>query len=257
MRFYLPLTLVLVLAASTALLVTSAQEAHRFTAEECLICHTEAEGSLDNLRPEITEACATCHPSAGNYQSHPTDIIPKMAVPGDMLLVEGLFTCVSCHDVHARGNRWGKPAYFLRRSVDGRSFCLICHEVDQKGHLFIGATHGGQFIAEPQGSGSNIDPITLRCIGCHDERIADLHVLGSGSWNHASGNLNHPVGVSYRQAYRKRPLAYVPPEALGKEIELFEGNIGCGTCHSRYSPRNFMLVMSNQRSALCFSCHIK
>lgn len=129
--------------------------------------------------------------------------------------------------------------------------------MDDKGHLFIGVTHGGQF--QVRDAGSRIDPTTMLCIECHDDRISSLDRggLGSGTWSHFSGRLNHPIGVSYRDAYNKKPHDYVPPGILPEGIELFDGKIGCGTCHNRFAGNNFMMVMSNERSKLCFSCHIK
>lgn len=238
-----------------ATLVVAGQGPHQFTAEECLICHKGGEGGRENLRPDVTAACAACHPLARNYQAHPTDLIPQMPLPGDMLLIDGMFTCVSCHDVHAK-NGAARGGSFLRRNVAGKPFCLICHDVDERGHLFIGATHGGQF--QISDTSTRIDSITLLCIQCHDDRISSLEgAVGSGTWSHFSGRLNHPIGVSYGDSYRKNPQDYVVPGMIGEGVELFDGRIGCGTCHNRFAGKDFMLVMSNERSRLCFSCHIK
>ena len=248
--------LAILLAIALAALVFSAEKKHRFTTEECLICHTDQNGSRENLRVDITGACATCHPSARNYQSHPTDFVPKMSLPGDVLLVDERFTCVSCHDVHDKKGMSGKGGYFLRRNISGKPFCLICHDVDDKGHLFIGATHVGQFKVNDVGT--RIDEVTLLCLECHDDWIDAMdREFRAGTWNHFSGRLNHPIGVSYQEAYRKKPVSYVHPSTLSEEIELFEGKIGCGTCHNRFRNKRFMLVMANNRSKLCFSCHIK
>ncbi|MBD1400685.1 cytochrome c3 family protein [Pelovirga terrestris] len=237
--------------------VLSSQDGHRFAPDDCLICHTSAQGGRNNLRPDVTESCATCHPSQRDYQAHPTDIIPKKHLPGDMLLVDGRFTCVSCHDVHQGKSKSGRrAAYYLRRNVAGKPFCLICHDVDDKGHMLIGTTHVGQF--EVQDRGIRMDATTLLCIECHMDRIASIDAdLGAGNWNHFSGRLNHPIGSSYQEAYRERPMAYTPPEFLPEEVKLFDGKIGCGTCHNRYSGIQHMLVISNYRSALCLSCHNK
>ena len=240
-----------------AALVLSSQDGHRFTPEECIICHTREQGGADNLRLDVTEACATCHPSQLNYQAHPTDLIPQIHLPGDMLLVEGRFTCVSCHEVHQGKSRSGRrAAYYLRRNVSGKSFCLICHDVDDKGHMLIGTTHVGQFEVRDQGV--RMDPATLLCIECHLDRIDSLDAdLGAGNWNHFSGRLNHPLGNNYQETYYRRPNDFEPADFLPDEISLFDGKIGCGTCHNRYSGLEYMLVMSNHRSALCLSCHLK
>lgn len=249
--------LAIALAVSAIAFAISARpQAHQFSSGECRICHRGERGGRGDLRSDITEACASCHPSARNYQAHPTDLVPKIRLPGDMLLVEGRFTCVSCHDVHAKTGKAGREAYFLRRNVSGKPFCLICHDVDDKGHLFIGVTHGGQFqVKDARG---RVDSTTLLCIECHYDRIDSLDGgLGSGTWSHFSGKLNHPIGVSYQEAYRRKPRSYVQPSMIGDGIELFDGKIGCGTCHNRFAGKNYMLVMGNERSRLCFSCHLK
>jgi len=46
-----------------------------------------------------------------------------------------------------------------------------------------------------------------------------------------------------------------PAEMLDERIRLFDSRVGCGTCHSLYSKRAALLVMSNSRSNLCLSCH--
>lgn len=237
--------------------VLSSQNGHRFTPEDCLICHTKEDGGLTNLRADVTAACATCHPTKRDYQAHPTDLVPKKNLPGDILLVEGRFTCVSCHDVHGAKQQLGRrAAYFLRRNVDGKPFCLICHDVDEKGHLFIGATHLGTFAEKD--TTSTIDATTLLCIVCHDDRIDSMDKqLGAGSWNHFAIRLEHPVGSDYRQSYNKQPNAFTPPELLDSTVQLFNGKIGCGTCHNRYYGNRYMLAMNNERSSLCFACHLK
>ncbi len=251
MKFVPFFLLVLAVIGGIVTLVVSAQKGHEFARDECSLCHTSTNGNFKKLRADVTTACASCHPSARNYRAHPTDLIPKMPLPGDMLLVNGKFTCVSCHDVHKKSTF---SRYYLRRNISGKPFCLICHDVDSKGHLFVGATHTGQFQVED--NRSRLDAVTLLCIECHDDRVDSISSeTGAGSWNHFSGRLNHPIGVSYQEAYRKKPKTFVAPMIVPEGITLFDGKIGCGTCHNRYSPHNQMLVMSNVRSKLCFSCH--
>ncbi|NOX25002.1 MAG: hypothetical protein GXP59_02590 [Deltaproteobacteria bacterium] len=242
----------LTLAVSAAALVLSSQKPHQFSADQCLICHTDAKGGDDDLRSDITEACATCHPTLRNYQAHPTDIIPRIPIPADMLLINGRLTCITCHDVHDKSEHHRN---FLRRGVSGKPFCLICHDVDAEGHLFIGTTHNGNYkVSDPT---SQIDSTTLLCLECHSDRIDALDKgLGAGTWSHSDGRSEHPVGVSYEEAYRKHPRAYVPPGMLNKGLELYDGKIGCGTCHNPYTGKKNMLTVGNKHSTLCFACHI-
>jgi predicted CXXCH cytochrome family protein len=41
------------------------------------------------------------------------------------------------------------------------------------------------------------------------------------------------------------------------QIRLFDGRLGCGSCHSLYSQQQKKLVMSNQNGKLCIKCHNK
>lgn len=257
MRVY-ALIAVTVLAATTVGLVFSGQKrGHQFTDDQCTTCHIgqgKLRGEAGKLKPDITGACATCHLGALGHASHPTDIEPKMHLPPDMILVDGKMTCVTCHVMHrVDGGKKGEDRYYLRRSVSGKQFCLICHSVDEKGHLFVGATHSSKLRVKD--ISARVDSTTLLCVECHTDHISSIDRSGSGTMQHSTGRLNHPVGVEYEQVASRKPRLFTPRTMLREEIELSDGRIGCGTCHNRFSRHRYMLVMSNEGSALCFSCH--
>jgi len=110
-------------------------------------------------------------------------------------------------------------------------------------------------------------PTSLICLGCHDGTVAtstigSSHALLAGVregfavpdsfvWR------DHPIGVPYPRNDREyRPLSFVL--AKGR-VALPEGRIECVSCHDPHGVAGVdnMLVMSNRRSALCLSCHIK
>ena len=105
---------------------------------------------------------------------------------------------------------------------------------------------------------TRIDMISLDCIECHD-KYANFEVgtLGAGNWDHFSTAFTHPIGVSYEEESSRRADEYYPASGLSKEIRLFDGKIGCGTCHNIYSKVRKMLVMENRGSKLSQECHIK
>jgi predicted CXXCH cytochrome family protein len=80
--------------------------------------------------------------------------------------------------------------------------------------------------------------------------------LGAGRWYHYNRK-NHPVGISYEEISRKEKKKFRPISMLRKEIRLFNGKIGCGTCHNIYSKEPYMLVIDNEGSRLCLECHNK
>jgi len=47
----------------------------------------------------------------------------------------------------------------------------------------------------------------------------------------------------------------IPRELLDDRIRLPGGEVSCRSCHSLYSPHEGHLVIPNDRSRLCLSCH--
>jgi predicted CXXCH cytochrome family protein len=100
--------------------------------------------------------------------------------------------------------------------------------------------------------------MSLECIECHDRHISDSpKSLGAGTWNHSKIALSHPVGTNYDRASMKKRHKFRPGTTLQKDIKLYEGKIGCGTCHNVYSKEKGMLVIDNRGSRLCLRCHIQ
>ncbi len=231
-------------------------EPHEFLSGDCMLCHVDAENDPMNIKNSITSACETCHENVRETQSHPTDIYPTLSIPPDMLLINGMFTCVTCHYVHPKEKgEFIEDHLFLRRQTRGPLFCSICHEIDDKGHIIIGNIHPGKYTETDQTT--SIDSMSLGCIECHDRHFREsIDFLGSGSWEHSSKN-SHPIGISYSTASMEKPGNYNSESMLNEGIRFFDGKIGCGTCHNIYSKINNMLVMDNQGSRLCRECHNK
>jgi predicted CXXCH cytochrome family protein len=243
-------------------------EPHEFSSGECSICHVDEKSAPMNLNPGITSGCETCHSELKKTQSHPTDMYPSLSIPKDLPLIEGRLTCITCHYVHpAEKNlfikkhyflRRQKKHYFLRRQVRGPYFCSVCHKLDEKGHIiFISENvHAGSYKVTD--TTTLIDRMSLECIECHDRYITEpVDSLGAGKWEHFNKKSTHPIGVSYKKIRARKMREYQPASMLRPEIRLFDGKIGCGTCHNIYSKESFILVMSNRESRLCLECHIK
>jgi predicted CXXCH cytochrome family protein len=247
---------VLISGAVAAVVFALSGKPHEFSSKECMLCHIDEKNEPGVIRPSVSAACETCHSDLEDTQSHPVDLYPSLKIPGDMLLVDGMFTCVTCHYVHPDEKKnFLSDQLFLRRQVRGFLFCSICHEIDEKGHIVLGKVHSGTYTVLDSASG--IDRMSLDCIECHDMHFKEsLDFLGAGLWEHSSKN-SHPIGVSYEKSSMKKMRDYRPSNTLRKGIRFFNGNIGCGTCHSIYSKRRNMLVMENTGSRLCRECHLK
>lgn len=241
---------------------TEKRDGHTFTKDECFRCHRDPYSNPKQLvRRPIIEICSPCHQSFLKLSTHPVEVRPKnVTVPADMPLNYGRLTCNTCHFVHAeRKTVFGAKTYLLRRPTgDMKFFCVSCHEenIANPGHYdALGSAHiGRKFRVVDAGEG--LDSVSIECIGCHDGTIgmSATYSLGAGDWSHNEGQ--HPIGISYADAMiAKKDLVHY--SRLDKRLRLYNGKIGCGTCHDMYSTIPGKLVMSNEYSALCMGCHEK
>ncbi|MEW6290916.1 MAG: cytochrome c3 family protein [Thermodesulfobacteriota bacterium] len=246
---------------------------HDFAESECGMCHRGDPAAASSLLPEgSTVACTGCHGDIlRSGFMHPVDVRPvQVRIPRDFPLARsGMIVCTTCHGVHsAHIDTLGQKTYFLRRQERGRAFCAGCHSqatLAGGGHeLGLGEAHfQSKYIST--GYGQELDETSKNCISCHDGTYGSSVSISSGVWQHGGNyasagvglDRKHPIGIDYEEARAKhgrktdlRPLAMVDPR-----IQLYDGRLGCGTCHNPYSHLDKDLVMSNERSALCFACH--
>lgn len=220
----------------------------------CNDCHL-AQGKINRqnagtLVASQEQLCKGCHPNAITA-SHPTGIEPRGDIPKMFPLDwKGDMTCSTCHKIHS--SRPGLP----RANVYGKDLCLSCHEEtffarmkDEGMSIMV----SGHLDARKPLTG-NIDTFSIQCMSCHDSLSDDLGVRITGNIiRHNSDRGNHPVGMLYENSisyggYRR--VAQIP-----REIVLPNGKVSCISCHHGYSDNHGKLVMTNNGSKLCFSCH--
>jgi predicted CXXCH cytochrome family protein len=251
------IVIILLLLCVGAVVYGLSGRTHEFLSGDCIMCHVDEKNDPMNIKPDITGACSNCHTDIKETQSHPTDLYPTMTIPKDMPLTDGMLTCITCHFVHPdEESLFRKKDYFLRRFARGPLFCDICHMLDERGHVISQKIHTGSFTeTDPS---VRLDKVSLECIQCHDNYINESsRNLGAGRWDHFGSKITHPIGVSYMEASMKKMRDYRGESMLRKEIRLFNGKLGCGTCHNIYSKIPKMLVMDNAGSRLCRECHMK
>ena len=286
--------LLAILAASVAAAAFAAQyggnpNPHAFSQSDCFSCHftLPAEGSGEPLRftDTITNLCARCHDMSGTI-SHQVDVAPsnRVNIPPDMPLdSRGRLTCVTCHEIHEAyiNPLTGRRTYFLRRGVIGKSFCISCHNTAEGiSRIRMGSPAADvnenstsvqfHWTVMDKGHGfanfdvidhiSAIDPLSLACLDCHGGNTEQKTTLNIGVFNHADADIgrSHPIGMDYEEASDGKD-DYVQVEDLDKRLKLFDGKIGCCTCHDPYGSQGDALVIgaSDSYQDLCLACHIK
>jgi predicted CXXCH cytochrome family protein len=111
------------------------------------------------------------------------------------------------------------------------------------------------------GVAQDIDGLSALCLGCHDGLSAHVVTVDvrnnpfKGSNTVSSTNIDHPIGMDYNR-YIISGKGYKPIFNNSKMI-FVNGKVGCLTCHDPFSQEKGHLVMSDQRSALCLTCHKK
>ena len=217
--------------------------------------------------PDQSTMCRSCHPVDGSWV-HPVDSVPRFPLPaGFPLDAAGRLVCSSCHDPHrAAGGALAASTGLLRGNASGAAFCSSCHSSIGQGdirawHVLVAESAHGAEMREGAMAWGPVDRVSAGCLGCHDGTAAS-NVARSGSIDPFSLTLNdsHPIGMDYRDSVGQRRLGRTGTNLrdaalLDERIRLFDGKVGCGSCHNPYSDRSFFLVMERAGGELCMSCH--
>lgn len=255
----LPLVLALCLSG-----IGDSPTPHDFTGQ-CERCHLVAPqpGQKGIFVQDIDYLCKTCHQVVqGN--SHPSEVVPSMQLPpGFTVDWQGRITCTTCHNPHVRKNDDNR--YMLKSTARGRAFCEECHKdlfSDPRKHIGASSIAHTKSWTPPerQTMEDTLDQVSLDCLSCHEGSVGPTANFTTASQvtglSFQGTSFSHPIGMDYaRAAESNRQLR--PMDDLSPLISLYEGKVGCASCHNPFSHENEMLVFSNKRSALCLECHLK
>ena len=218
--------------------------------EDCHLARGEiTRSNAGQLKASQERLCGICHEDALNV-SHPSGFHVSRELPEQFPLDwKGDMTCSTCHEVH------GHEPGLMRLPERGIDLCSRCHTAKFFSSMADGAEsvmHSGHLDATGRLSGQDLDPYSFKCMECHSEKatIKSLIITGSVA-RHISSSVNHPVGISYRQAATFG--GYHPREMLDERILLPGGRMSCISCHQGYSMQHGKLVIEGE--GLCYECH--
>jgi predicted CXXCH cytochrome family protein len=225
---------------------------------------------------DINRQCATpgCH-DFDPMLSHPIGVRSQGIVPTDMPLDNDMrITCLTCHDKAESSENSIETGSGSERSLytpQGIKFCVSCHmnmggtiikqshwQFSTSAHLISGKSQFKESANFEQFNGG-IDPESLSCLSCHDNITVTIPAQNEITRQKKLRRQNmtdHPIGMEYRDVAMRSLGDYKFP-LFSNRIRLFNGRVGCGSCHSLYSQTNNYLVEPEERGLLCRKCHNK
>lgn len=161
----------------------------------------------------------------------------------------------------------GSKHDFTQEGQVGRNLCLPCHVphlMAAPPPLYDRRTTTTQPLRPYQALNIELSNWSLLCLGCHDGVTAP-DVYSRAHATYAGGQLansrlgttglrSHPIGVQYPTLDDK----YQPPAAVeAAGLKLPNGRIQCTTCHDAHNTNrhDHMLMISDERSRMCLTCH--
>jgi predicted CXXCH cytochrome family protein len=165
------------------------------------------------------------------------------------------------HDLSASGADTGNPCSFCHTPHGALSGTpLWNHALSETTYRIYQSSSLEANISQPTGS-------SKLCLSCHDGTVALTRTIRGGAEGAyirpGSANLgtdlsdDHPISFVYSAALSVEDFQIRPPSTLPEELRLDRsGELQCTTCHNPHDNQHGkFLVMSNQRSQMCTSCH--
>ncbi len=250
----------------------------------CQSCHDPSNttdeskmsgGSIWKMSTDVNNACSSsgCHDYNATLD-HPVGVTASGITASDLPLDDySRITCLTCHlepdsSIGSKVDDTEQEA--MLRLPDESDLCGSCHlqmaetmgksshwRFSDKAHLGSIGSQSNQTKQQVYFAGG-IDSESRTCLSCHEDISVTIpsynesHSQKKSRWGQMS---DHPIGMDYSRVALQKMGKYNYPIMNNDNIRLFDGKVGCGSCHSPYSKEKNNLVQSNYRSALCFQCH--
>ena len=239
----------------------------------CQTCHSSAPDK-DNLNSDISSLCST--PGCHNYDpilNHAVDIVPHGQIPAEMPLDSNQrMTCLTCHDSSkvSKKNQTNSTRLLQIPQDSTNRFCGQCHTViggsfrvishwqfSNLAHLeTINPNAAGS--EKPVRSSGRLDIETKNCLSCHDNirvTIPSLNETESQKRARWGTMTDHPVGIDYRNFALQKSNMFFYPRRNPDRVRLFDGKVGCGSCHTLYAKNKAQTNETLDRGRICLQCH--
>lgn len=223
---------------------------------------------------DINRTCTSlyCH-DYNKVLNHPVNVSVNDSISEGMPLDDLRITCLTCHDEPKSSSLTDDIARTRERRLripNEVNLCGSCHRkmpgnLKRQSHWqFSSRAHLGQINLQSGLGGKaarvigGIDTESRACISCHQDisvTVPTENESVSQKRTHWQSMKDHPIGMEYSRVAMRKPSKYRYPLIHNDRIRLFDGKVGCGSCHSLYSTEKNLLIQSNFRSALCFECH--
>lgn len=236
---------------------------------ECNYCHDNS-GNNGNSGPVTKNINNLCTSNCHNYDTemnHPVNVTSPKGPSEGLPLVNNRITCLTCHSKES--DPLGEPMLETKRDSQ---LCITCHaqmpgDLKQRSHWQSSMQAHLGSINEESTTSINIksvstDAIDIEsngCIGCHSDKtvtiipFSETHSQKRQRWGTMK---DHPIGINYEDVATKKATVYpYRYPIVNSKIRLFNGKVGCGSCHSLYADNKNNVIASDNSTSLCKDCH--
>lgn len=259
---------------------------HHFGEMPCGNCHeapitkeisSVASKSSWKTGVDINHSCTSfgCHDYDAKM-NHPLDVpLPPRVMDTAASEISPTVTCLNCHLPQESDSRDTNEDQGPFLQDPGNVSCASCHEklpgsirqqshwkFSQKAHLVSlkPASMNNEVAGDSDAlAAGDIDMESNTCLSCHDEVTVTIPAMNETRQEKADrfrSMTDHPIGMNYGYILSQNKMYFNSLKGQERRIRMFDGKVGCGSCHSLYSDIPSKLTVEyEEESRLCHTCH--